>query len=191
MNDFALLDLSKSYTYSDYLKWEFSERVELIKGKVFMMSPAPRRIHQQVSRDLSYEIQKVVKATHCELFVAPFDVRLVKEVDDQEVINVVQPDLCVICDPEKLDEMGCLGAPDLVIEILSPSTSKKDAQTKYKLYQEFDVKEYWLVNTADHLVTVFDLIDGTFALRKIFAKDDEVESKAVQGLIVNLGEVFK
>ncbi|MEM0941269.1 MAG: Uma2 family endonuclease [Bacteroidota bacterium] len=97
----------------------------------------------------------------------------------------------MICDPTKLDDAGCLGAPDLVIEILSPNTSLKDVKHKYTLYEEYWVKEYWLVHTTDLLVNVFDLKEDRFQLRKIFAKEDDIESNAVSGLVVDLNEVFE
>lgn len=192
MDDILKLDTSKTYTYADYLTWRFKERVELIKGKVFQMSPAPRRIHQKISLRFTLSIGNQLGKSSCELYEAPFDVRLVRETDSNEkIVNVVQPDLCVVCDLNKLDEMGCLGAPNLIIEILSPSSSKKDAQFKFDLYQEFGVREYWLVHTTDLLVDVFDLQKDQFELRKIYAVQDKIESSSVSGLIVDLKEVFE
>ena len=192
VNDITELDLSKTYSYADYLTWRFKERVELIRGKIFYMSPAPRRMHQKISLRLTLSIGNQLKNSKCELYEAPFDVRLErKNQTDNKIMNVVQPDLCVICDPTKLDDAGCLGAPDLIIEILSPNTSKKDAQNKYLLYQDFGVKEYWLVHTTDRLVDVFDLRNNKYQLRKIFAVPDKIESSAVNGLIVDLKEVFE
>lgn len=192
IEDISQLDPSKSYSYADYLTWRFKERVELIKGKIYSMSPAPRRIHQKISLRFTISMGNQLKESSCELYEAPFDVRFVREgTSDNQVTNVVQPDICVICDLSKLDDAGCLGAPDLVIEILSPSTSKKDVQVKYALYQEFGVKEYWLVHTTDQLVDVFDLEDERFQLRKIFANPDKIDSKAVKGLVVDLEEIFE
>jgi len=192
MNDILKLDTSKTYTYADYLTWRFKERVELIKGKVFQMSPAPRRIHQKVSLRFTVSIYNQLSKSSCELYEAPFDVRLVRESEtDEKIINVVQPDLCVVCDHAKLDDAGCLGAPDLIIEILSPGSSKKDAQYKFELYQEFGVKEYWLVHTTDQLVNVFDLKEEKFSLRKFFANLDKIESSSVSGLVVDLNEIFE
>jgi len=191
MDDILKLDTSKTYTYADYLTWRFKERVELIKGKFFQMSPAPRRIHQEISLRFILEIGNQLKGQICKLYEAPFDVRLVQESEsDEKIINVVQPDLCVVCDHAKLDDAGCLGAPDLIIEILSPSSSKKDAQYKFDLYEEFGVKEYWLVHTTDMLVDVFDLKGHEFHLRKIYALQDNIDSSAVTGLVVDLNEVF-
>lgn len=192
IDDINKLDFSKTYSYADYSNWRFKERVELIKGKIFAMSPTPGRLHQKVSLELTLSIGNQLKNSKCELYEAPFDVRFVREENsDEKITNVVQPDLCVVCDQNKLDDAGCLGAPDLIIEIISPSSSKKDAQNKYELYQEFGVKEYWLVHTTDQLVDVFDLKEEKYRLRKIFANQDKIESSSVNGLIVDLKEVFE
>ena len=125
-----ILDNGKVYTYADYLQWRFKERIEIIKGKVFKMSPAPARLHQKVSSKLSRVFLNVFHKSTCEVYVAPFDVRLIdkrkKSVKDEDIITVFQPDICVVCDPKKLDKKGCLGSPDFIIEILSPGNSKKE-----------------------------------------------------------------
>lgn len=192
MDNISNLDLTGSYSYKDYLTWKFKERIELIKGKVFKMSPAPRRIHQKVSLRFTLSIGDQLKNSECELYEAPFDVRLMNNsLDNEKIVNVVQPDLCVICDLEKLDEFGCIGAPDLIVEIISPSTSKKDTQDKFELYQQHGVKEYWIVHTYDKLVDVFHLENSRFALSKIYAEDGSISSKAVVGLEVDLREIFE
>src|SRR6185503_18824286 len=127
------LDISKTYTYADYLKWTFDERLELIKGKIFKMSPAPGSLHQRISLRLARWIGNYLDGNPCEIFTAPFDVRLPrKSKDDKDILTVVQPDICVICDVNKVDEKGCLGAPDLVVEILSPGNNKKELKNKYE-----------------------------------------------------------
>lgn len=121
------LSMDGVYTYADYLTWKFDERVELIKGKIFKMSPAPSRNHQRIAMALINPISNYFKGEKCEAYFAPFDVRLIdskKKKSDKDIYSVVQPDICVICDPEKLDERGCLGAPDWIIEILSPGNNK-------------------------------------------------------------------
>jgi Putative restriction endonuclease len=121
-------EMNGSYTYADYLTWRWDQMVELIHGKIYKMSPAPTSLHQIVSRELSLQIGNYLKKKKCQMFSAPFDVRLPKskKKGDQFIDTVVQPDICVICDPKKIDEAGCLGAPDWIIEILSPHTSSKD-----------------------------------------------------------------
>ena len=130
-------DLSGRYSAADYLQWKMEELVELIRGKIFKMSPAPSVNHQRISRNLGSVFHPCFQNHRCEYFPAPFDVYLVKEGQHyKETQNIVQPDLCVVCDPEKLMDIGCIGAPDLVVEILSPSTAKKDQVDKKALYAE-------------------------------------------------------
>jgi Uma2 family endonuclease len=161
VTDINQLDLDGTYTYADYLLWRIEERLELIKGKIFKMSPAPSLMHQRISTQLQGTLFNYLKASSCDLFSAPFDVRLYNEkkskVANKEIYTVVQPDLCVICDEGKLDERGCLGAPDLIVEILSPGNSQKEMNEKFDLYEESGVKEYWLVEPAENAVFVYVL----------------------------------
>jgi Uma2 family endonuclease len=145
------LDISKTYTYADYLKWTFDERLELIKGKIFKMSPAPGSIHQRISHRISLKLGNYLIGKSCEIFVAPFDVRLPRlSINDKEILTVVQPDICVICDPAKIDAKGCLGAPDVVVEILSPGNNKKELKNKYEAYEEAGVLEYWIIQPDEN-----------------------------------------
>jgi len=155
---FADLDLHKKYSYADYLLWQFQERVELLRGKVIKMSPAPSSAHQSTSGALFGYLWTYLRDKPCKVYAAPFDVRLPKKgLSDDSVYTVVQPDVCVICDLDKIDRRGCLGAPDLVIEIVSPGNSQKEKQEKYELYEEAGVKEYWLVDYVDRSVLVYVL----------------------------------
>ena len=132
------LDYKKKYTYGDYILWQFQERVELLKGYLFPMA-APNVRHQQVSLNLTLVLGNFLEKSHCQLFSAPFDVRLPlppNRVKGNKIDTVVQPDLCVICDTNKLDKQGCIGAPDLIVEILSPGNSKREMKDKFELYQE-------------------------------------------------------
>ena len=138
------LDLNKVYSYADYLTWKFQERLEILKGKIFKMSPASSRLHQDVSAKLFRKFDRHFEGKPCNIYYAPFDVRLVnrqKSTSDNEIISVVQPDICVICDQEKLDERGCIGAPDLIIEILSPGNHTQAMDINFDLYEENGVKE--------------------------------------------------
>lgn len=184
------LDLSKSYTYADYLTWQFDEMVELIKGKVYKMSPAPARKHQEVGGNLHTIFNVFLRKKPCKVFISPFDVRFKKMDSEKETITVVQPDICVVCDPSKLDTAGCVGAPDLIIEILSPSTSDKDVRVKFDLYEEFGVKEYWIVYPIEELVDVYYLVDGKYVWHRKFISTDKIPVKTLPGLEVDLNEVF-
>src|SRR5690606_11392878 len=142
-------DSFAGYTYADYLKWDFEEIVELIKGKVFKKAAAPSRKHQEVSRNLTLLFGSFLKGQRCIVYAAPFDVRFSRNSEDRKVDSVVQPDISVICDPSKLDEKGCFGPPDLIAEILSPNNSRVELQNKFELYQEFGVREYWIIHPAE------------------------------------------
>jgi Uma2 family endonuclease len=111
ITDISVLDINKKYSYAEYLKWQFKERVELIKGKIFKMTPAPSRRHQKYSFNLGLELGKYLEGKSCDIYSAPFDVRFPIGEGDEKTYTVVQPDICVICDKNKLDEKGCVGAP--------------------------------------------------------------------------------
>jgi Uma2 family endonuclease len=187
------LDLTKSYTYADYLKWNFEERVELIKGKIFKMSPSPNTAHQRISSRLHLAIGNYLQGKKCEVFSAPFDVRIPrKSKDNKDIITVLQPDICVICDAAKIEEQGCLGAPDFVIEILSPANRKKELKYKHNIYQEAGVKEYWVIDPTDKSVQVYLLLDSKLlADGHLYAEDqDIVTSTTIPGLSVDLSALF-
>lgn len=190
VTDIELLDPNKKYTYADYLKWKFDEYVELIKGQIYKMSPAPSTNHQGISTQLVTFINYHLTESNCRVFHAPFDVRLFPEKDNSKNNTVVQPDLCVICDPSKIDEQGCLGAPDLIVEILSPSSSKRDSQDKFSLYEEAGVLEYWMVFPSEKIVQVFDLKKGKFALREMYSEADHIPAGIFPDLKIDLKKVF-
>ena len=188
------LDLNGTYSYADYLLWQFSERLELIKGKIFQMSPAPSRSHQQVSLKLTREIDKVFLNHKCELYIAPFDVRLVdfkNSTAENQIFSVVQPDLCVICDLDKLDEKGCLGAPNLIIEILSKGNSKKDLKIKFDLYEENGVQEYWIVNPSEKQVHSYTLQNGAYIGSRPYIMETEIQSPTFPELKFEVDKIFE
>ncbi len=187
------LDLTKRYSYADYLNWFDDQRRELYNGFIRLMSPAPRRIHQTTSSQFFGHFWYFLKGKKCQLFHAPFDVRLPqKNKENSEIYTVVQPDLCIICDPEKLDDKGCIGAPDLIIEIISKSSAKNDAIEKYKIYEDAGVLEYWIVYPETQLVHVFLLENQKFYLQKIYASDDKIEVAIFKGeLIIDLNDIFE
>ncbi|MFZ1790689.1 MAG: Uma2 family endonuclease [Saprospiraceae bacterium] len=179
------------YTYADYLKFEFEEMVELIRGKIFRMSPAPKTIHQKVSGNLLGIFWQYLKQRECQVFHAPFDVILpVANKKREKATTVVQPDIVVICKPEIIEEGGCFGIPDLIIEILSPHTSKKDLQLKYDVYEEAGVPEYWIVMAELQLVEVFVLEYGKYKRITTYVKEDQIMPRALPGLTIHLDEVF-
>ena len=187
------LDLNGSYTYADYLLWQFSERLEIIKGKIFKMSPAPSSSHQRISMKLTRELDRYFYGLNCEIFVAPFDVRLInfkKSTLDNQIITVVQPDLCVICDPSKIDERGCLGAPDLIIEILSNGNSNTDLKIKFDLYEENGVQEYWIVSPSEKTVLIYTLQNDKYIGSRPFITDTEIQSVTFPDLKFEVNKIF-
>ncbi|MGI4022062.1 MAG: Uma2 family endonuclease [Janthinobacterium lividum] len=191
--EFSDLDLSKTYTYADYLQWKFEERVELIKGQIFKMSPAPSSSHQRISRTILVALDVFLQGKPWEVFNAPFDVRLSRKTNhNQDLLTVVQPDICVICDRSKIDEKGCLGAPDIVVEILSLGNNKKELQNKYEVYEETGVQEYWIVSPQDKTFLKYTLNnEGVYFPSKLLTIGSEVTTPVLPGFILNLEQVFK
>lgn len=194
INNINKLDLKGNYTYADYLLWNFKERVELIKGKIVKMSPAPSTSHQRISGELTYLLSKVFRKSKCQMFVAPFDVRLVnykQSTQDNQIVTVVQPDLCVVCDSNKLDEKGCIGSPDLIIEILSPGNSNREMTIKFDLYEENGVKEYWIVNQSEKTILLYVLKDAKFIGLKPIVESGKLESPTFPDLKFSIKNIFK
>ncbi len=193
VEDISVLEPEATYSYADYLKWNFEERVELIKGKLFKMSPAPTRGHQAINGNIHGVFWSFLRKKPCKVFAAPFDVRFPhsKETSDKETYTVVQPDICVVCDPEKLDDAGCKGAPDLIVEILSPSSSDKDLKDKFRLYEEYGVKEYWVVYPSVHVLEIFYLENNKYLRSKKYLPGDLVTSEVLSGLNLNVIDVFE
>lgn len=196
VTDINQLDLNKRYTYADYLSWQFDEMVELIRGRVFRMSPAPGSNHQAVSSELGYQIIHFLRNNPCKVFSAPFDVRLPLPFEKQspeKTDTIVQPDISIICDISKIDAKGCVGAPDWIIEILSESTAHKDVKDKFELYQSSGVREYWIVHPQEGTVLPYRLSEeGQYELlRKTpFVKGEKVPVGIFPGFEIDLSEVF-
>ena len=190
--ELANLDLNKVYTYADYYKWKFEERVELIKGYIFKMSPSPNRLHQEISGGISYQLQKFLERSPCKVYTAPFDVRFPrKSKADKDIITVLQPDICVVCDRSKLDDRGCIGAPDIVVEVLSPSNNKKELKNKYEIYEEAGVKEYWIVWPYEQTMIVYTLTDGKFVSSPVISGGDILTTSVLPGFSLNISELFR
>ena len=186
---FEDLDLSRQYTYADYVTWRFAERVELLRGWVARMSPAPNLAHQQVSGRMSGLLYNALRSSKCNWFAAPFDVRLPRTTGGE---TVVQPDLCIVCDESKLTEQGCTGAPDWVAEIVSPGNSKKELDQKFALYEEAGVREYWIVHPLDRSVLRYVLNDeGTFVGLSPKTEDSEaIELTVFPGVALAGADIF-
>ena len=188
------LDVSKTYSYADYLKWQFEERVELIKGKLFKMSPAPSRKHQEIASLFHGQLYQFLNSQSCQLYFAPFDVRLTPRKADKsdKIHTVVQPDICVICDRRKLDDKGAIGAPDLIIEILSPGNSQTEMKNKFEVYEENGVREYWIVDPANEVVWAYILNDeGRYIGLHPFTLEDELTSHVFPEFKLNVADIFK
>ncbi len=154
---------SRRHTYGEYLTWPEDVRYELIGGEAFLMAPAPTADHQRLVLAVARQIADALDGSRCEVFVAPFDVRLPQADEADDAIDtVVQPDLTIVCDPEKIDRRGCRGAPDWVIEILSPATAAHDQTVKLGAYERAAVPECWFVHPTDRTVTVYRLTDAAY-----------------------------
>ena len=191
--DFNDIDASLTYSYAHYLTWLFDDRVELIKGEVFKMSLAPSPYHQQISVRIASELFVFLKSNLCKVYTAPFDVRFPKEsTADKDIYTVLQPDICVICDPKKLDDRGCIGAPDIVVEILSPGNNKMELLNKYNVYQEFGVQEYWVISPAVKTFLKYTLDEnGKYRASKLFTLSEKVYSEVLPGFELYLDAVFE
>jgi Uma2 family endonuclease len=190
-----LLDHSQRYTYADYLTWLDDIRRELINGFIHIMS-APVRIHARLSTKITNRIFNFIEKNKglCEVYHAPFDVRFPADgaIEDDKIYDVVQPDVCVICDLSKLDYRGCMGAPDLMVEVLSPSTSKKDKTKKFNLYEKNGVREYWMVDPDKKKVNVFILqTNGKYDSGAEYVPPQSAPVHIFNGLIIDLEELFE
>ncbi len=186
------LPKEERYTYADYLGWDENERIELIYGAPVMMTPPSRR-HQEVSGELYRQLANFLEGKKCRVYAAPFGVRLFEGVEDspKDVDTVVEPDITVVCDHSKLDDQGCKGAPDLVIEILSISTQRHDRLTKLNLYQRAGVGEYWIVNPEDRTVQVMLLEKGLYRVADICTAQDVIKVNSLEGCYLELEKVFR
>lgn len=187
----ALPAKKEQSTYADYSIWEGPERYELIDGEAIMLA-SPARIHQDISMELSRQFANYLEGKKCRVYAAPFDVRLFEQEGDrpEDVQTVVQPDISIICDPDKLDERGCKGAPDLTLEILSPTSVRHDLLVKLDLYQRAGVREYWVVSPEDKSVHVFLLDGGALKLSHVYGAGDTAKAGILDGCSIELSKVF-
>lgn len=185
---------NKTYTFADYLKLT-EDWVELISGKLVKMSPMPSTTHQKISTNIFLDIGNFLKGKNCRVFHPPFDVRLPQKgklSSDEDIITVVQPDITVICDASKIDERGCLGAPDWIIEILSKGSVRKDTHDKLALYEEAGVREYWIVHPEEQTIIKYLPDDqGRYVGSKPYTKGDKIPVTIFDGFQIDLNEVFE
>jgi Uma2 family endonuclease len=186
------IDGQKKYTYADYVTWPEAERWELLAGIPYNMTPAPSTRHQRVQGELFRQIANFLTDKPCEVFSAPFDVRLPRQDEaDEEIENIVQPDIAVICDSSKIDDKGCRGAPDWIIEVISPASSRRDRMVKFYTYERFGVREYWLVTPDDKTIEVFSLgNENTYSRPVFYTEEDAIHSKVLAGLVIDLSDLF-
>jgi Uma2 family endonuclease len=187
------------FTYADYLTWNFKERIELIKGKIFKMSPAPTILHQTISINIEKKITNFLDGSPCKMLHAPVDVKLKgkpfkkKKLRNDEITTVVQPDIIVVCDEEKLKNNRCIdGAPDLIVEILSPDNTRTETKYKLDLYEENGVLEYWVVYPEYTQIHVF-LLDENEKYSKpiIYEANENISSSVLKGLSIPMNDIFK
>jgi Uma2 family endonuclease len=181
----ALRDYNKRYTYSDYMTWDGEERLELIDGVPYLMS-APNRQHQGMLSNLHGQFWTFLKGKKCKVYFAPFDVRLNADTLDD---TVVQPDLLIVCDDSKLDKAGCKGVPDMVVELLSPSTSRYDRTTKFDTYLKAGIREYWIIDPETKILAAHILRDGNYIIHP-YTNEDKAPVHVLEGFSIDLSEVF-
>ena len=176
---------NKHYTYADYITWESDTRYEIIDGIPYAMAGASQ-VHQEISGELFSQLHAFLKGKQCKVFAAPFDVRLNPDSYDD---TVVQPDLIVVCNKSKLDGKCCNGAPDMAIEIISPSTAGRDRLIKFNKYLKAGVKEYWIVEPESRTVSV-NILKGTAYMASVYGEEDLAPISVLEGCKINLNDVF-
>lgn len=185
--------IPKVYTYADYLEFPEDARVELIDGVIYEMSPAPSRVHQKIIFELTLLLGNYIKQNKkpCELYTAPFEVVFIEEgQDEKQAKNVVQPDISIICDKKKLTERGCVGAPEMIIEVVSESNFSHDYIRKLNLYTQFKVKEYWIVNPNNQTILVYRLKDNEDYLPpEVYTFSDNVKVGIFEDLIIDFAQI--
>lgn len=182
----------KTYTYKDYLTYDENERIEIIEGEIINMSPAPSRIHQEIISEIHFKLKEYIKSNNgsCKVYPAPFDV-ILKD-NDEEVLNsknIVQPDISVICDKSKLTDKGCTGSPDMIVEVISPYNPSNDYVRKLNLYENFKVKEYWIVNPMRKNVLVYVLTENGYDAPTIYTFNDKVKVNIYDNLEIDFNSI--
>ncbi|MBE6088988.1 MAG: Uma2 family endonuclease [Clostridium beijerinckii] len=187
-----LIDPLKTYTYKDYLSYDENERIEIIDGEIINMSPAPSRIHQEIITEILFKIRQYIQSNNgpCKVYTAPFDVILKN--DDDELIsskNIVQPDISVICDKNKLTDKGCTGSPDMFVEVVSNFNPRNDYIRKLNLYEQFKVKEYWIVNPMRRNILVYILTEVGYDAPITYTFADKVKVNIYDNLEIDFNSI--
>lgn len=193
MIDLSFPKKERVYTYADYLSWPEDERIEIINGVPYLQA-APSRIHQEVLSEVHRQFANYLLDKDCKVYPAPFHVVLDPEnenADETQSKYVLEPDISVVCDGEKLDERGCKGSPDLIVEIISPSTARKDKIEKFHIYEQSGVQEYWIIEPETKIVSVFTLQDtGRYGRPELYTEEGQVKVSLFDDLVVELNAVF-
>ncbi|MCP4216406.1 MAG: Uma2 family endonuclease [bacterium] len=188
----ASINQTEKYTYADYLLWDDDRRWEIIHGRAYNMTPAPNSNHQLILMEIAFQLKAQLKKNSCYVIPAPFDVRLpLGDEKEEDIANIVQPDISIVCDKHKIDKKGCLGAPDMIIEILSPSTSHVDRMQKFNIYEAAGVKEYWLVSPTDKPVEIFVLgKDKRYGRPNCHDAEETVQPHTMNDIAIDFKQVF-
>jgi Uma2 family endonuclease len=182
---------NQHHTYADYCAWPDDVRYELIDGIAYALVPTPTRIHQKILGEIARQIADALEGTPCEVYIAPFDVRLPRADEADELVDtVVQPDLSIICDPAKLDDKGCRGAPDWIVEVLSPTTATHDHVRKRLTYERAGVREFWLLHPVDRMLTVYRLVEGRYGFPEIYETLGSLAAQCVPAVVVEWEGIF-
>jgi Uma2 family endonuclease len=183
---------TEQHTYGEYLSWPDDVRYELIDGVAYLMAPAPTLDHQDIVGEVYYQLRQALEDQHCRAYVSPVDVRLPKgDEADEQIDTVVQPDVLVICDASKTDRRGVRGAPDLVVEVLSPSTAGHDQVRKLHVYERAGVREYWLVHPIDRVLTIYRLEQGHYGKPDVLELGGETPVAVLEGVVIRWDQLVE
>lgn len=184
---------NRKYTYVDYLSWPEDERVEIIDGDSYLLA-APSRIHQKVLSELHRQIANFLVGKECEVYPAPFHVVLDLEgntSNEEDIQHIFEPDITIVCDTSKLDDAGCKGTPDMIVEVISPSTARRDKIVKFNKYEQAGVKEYWIIEPQEKIVSVFTLQENLrYGRPNLYTNEDQVKVTIFDDLIIDLQMVL-
>jgi len=184
-----LINPIKTYTYKDYMLYNENEKIEIIDGNIYDMSPAPSRIHQKLITEILFRIRSYIETNNgsCEVYPAPFDV-ILKNNDEiiEDSKNIIQPDISVICDKNKLTDKGCTGSPDMIVEVVSPYNPNNDFIRKLNLYDKYKVREYWIVNPIKKNILVYTLDENErYGMPDIYTFQDKVRVSIYDNLEID------